>query len=62
VLCIVGADDAIFTPDWMRQAAALLPTAEVEVIDRAGHSPYFEQPEAWNGVLDAFLGASGSPA
>jgi len=55
VLCIVGADDAIFTPDWTRQAAALLPTATVEVIEQAGHSPYFEQPDAWNRVLDGFL-------
>jgi 2-succinyl-6-hydroxy-2,4-cyclohexadiene-1-carboxylate synthase len=60
VLCIVGADDAIFTPEWVHQAAALLPGATVEVIDRAGHSPYFEQPEAWNDVVDTFLTSVGS--
>lgn len=61
VLCIVGADDAIFTPEWMRQAAGFFPAAKLEVIDQAGHSPYFERPDAWNQVLDAFLGPLTSP-
>jgi 2-succinyl-6-hydroxy-2,4-cyclohexadiene-1-carboxylate synthase len=55
VLCIVGADDAIFSPEWMREVTGFLPTAELEVIELAGHSPYFEQPDAWNRVLDGFL-------
>jgi 2-succinyl-6-hydroxy-2,4-cyclohexadiene-1-carboxylate synthase len=55
VLCIVGADDALFPVEWMRQAAAFLPGATLTVIDDAGHSPYFEQPERWNRVVDEFL-------
>jgi len=56
VLLIVGEQDALFPPTVMRASAALLPNARLVVIPRAGHSPYFEEPEAWNRALAEFLG------
>lgn len=55
VLFVVGADDDIFPPDWIREAAGCVPGAEVAVIDNAGHSPYFERPDRWNAVVADFL-------
>lgn len=55
VLFVVGAEDPIFPPAWVRDAAALVPDAEVAVIDGAGHSPYFETPEAWNAAVLGFM-------
>jgi pimeloyl-ACP methyl ester carboxylesterase len=54
VLFLVGAADPIFPPDIVRRAAARIPRAEVVVIDDAAHSPYFEQPGAWNDVVRRF--------
>jgi len=56
VLLIVGEKDALFPPAVMRASAALLPNARLALIPRAGHSPYFEEPEAWNRALSEFLG------
>ena len=58
VLFIVGADDEIFPPDWIRQVARAVPGATVEVIDGAGHSPYFETPERWNSIVTLHLAAT----
>lgn len=54
-LFIVGSEDEIFPPDWIAAAAARVPGARVKVIDGAGHSPYFERPEAWNLLVTEFL-------
>lgn len=56
-LFVVGADDDIFPPAVIADAASRLPGSAVEVIADAGHSPYFETPEAWNRVVGAFLAA-----
>ena len=55
VLFVVGSDDEIFPPDWIADAASRVPGARVEIVAGAGHSPYFEQPEAWNGLVTEFL-------
>ena len=58
-LFIVGTDDEIFPPAWIADAAARVPGARVEQVEGAGHSPYFEQPEAWNAlVLDFWSGSA----
>lgn len=54
-LCIVGENDSIFPPGIIESCAAQLPQAEVVEIPGAGHSPYFEAPEAWNQALATFL-------
>jgi 3-oxoadipate enol-lactonase len=52
---VVGEDDEIFPPAVIRDAAAAIPGATVEVIPGAGHSPYFEDPERWNEVVGRAL-------
>jgi pimeloyl-ACP methyl ester carboxylesterase len=56
VLFVVGAEDALFPPAVIRASAAKLAGAGVVEIPGAGHSPYFERPEAWNRAVAAFLG------
>ena len=60
VLFVSGDDDDIFPLEWIRLAAARVPGATVETIERAGHSPYFEASLAWNRVVAAFLMANSS--
>lgn len=60
VLFVVGAEDALFPPAAIRASAAKVPGARVAVIADAGHSPYFEQPEAWNRAVGEFLGIGGA--
>ena len=55
VLFIVGSDDEIFPPAWITDAASRVPGARVEIVPGAGHSPYFEQPDAWNALVTEFL-------
>jgi len=56
VLFVVGAEDALFPPAVIRASAAKIAGSRVAEIAEAGHSPYFEQPEAWNRAVAAFLG------
>jgi len=51
---IVGTEDEIFPPATIADAAARVPGARVEQVAGAGHSPYFEQPEAWNALVLGF--------
>ncbi len=60
VLLIVGERDALFPPALIEASARLLPNARVARIPRAGHSPYFEEPEAWNRVVGEFLASVGA--
>ncbi len=52
---MVGSSDPLFPPAAVREAAALLPDARVAEIPGCGHSPYFEDPAAWNEAVGAFL-------
>ncbi len=56
VLFIVGAEDTLFPPVAIRASAANVPGSRVVEIADAGHSPYFEQPEAWNRAVAEFVG------
>ncbi len=56
VLFVVGDEDALFSPAAIRASAAKILGARVVEISDAGHSPYFEQPEAWNRAVAEFLG------
>ena len=55
VLCVVGDRDPLFPPASIRALADLLPDARVVEISGCGHSPYFEDPAAWNAVVRHFL-------
>lgn len=53
VLC--GAEDSATPPDLVRGLADTLPDARFEVIEKAGHLPCIEQPEAMAAEIDRFL-------
>jgi 3-oxoadipate enol-lactonase len=61
VLLIVGADDQTFPPAMIRSVAAEIRGARVAVLPGAGHSPYFETPDAWNKTVMRFLAGSIPP-
>jgi pimeloyl-ACP methyl ester carboxylesterase len=52
-LLITGEADLYSPPALIRMVAAQIPNAEVVIVREAGHSSYWEQPEAFNrAVLD----------
>lgn len=53
-LVIVGDQDATFLADAHRMADAI-PGARIVVIPEAGHSPQFENPDAYFQTVDGFL-------
>ena len=55
VLFLVGENDEIFPREIVRRAAARVRGSRVATIRAAGHSPYFERPDAWNHVVGDFL-------
>jgi pimeloyl-ACP methyl ester carboxylesterase len=55
-LLMTGDSDLYTPPSLLRLQASHMPGAETHIIAEAGHSPYFEQPEAFNRVLLGFLG------
>ena len=55
VLFIVGEHDPIFPPEMIDLAAQMIPGALTVRLPNAGHSPYFETPEAWNQTVLEFL-------
>lgn len=61
-LFIVGSGDMLFPPRLIEKAAKYVEGAEVVVVPEAGHSPYFEQPAAWNDAVGSFLARQSAPA
>ena len=51
---IVGEDDAPFMQP-SRAMASTIDGARLDIIDKAAHSPQYENPEAWRGAVDAHL-------
>ncbi len=57
-LVLVGEqDEAFLRPS--RAMAATIPGAQLVVIPDAGHSPQFENPDAWRAAMLEFLGSVG---
>jgi pimeloyl-ACP methyl ester carboxylesterase len=54
-LVVVGEEDIITPPVESRQLASGIPSAELCIVERAGHFPMLEQPAAFNPVLRGFL-------
>ena len=54
-LFLVGSEDPIVPAEVMREVAAHVHGSEVAVLDKAGHSAYFEKPEEFNSVVLQFL-------
>jgi pimeloyl-ACP methyl ester carboxylesterase len=58
-LVLWGEADRIATPAYGRAFAAAIPGARFEIVERAGHLPQLEQPEATFAAIDAFLKDAG---
>ena len=56
---VAGREDPLFPPSLLASYVPHFPNARITVVDDAGHSPYYEQPEIFNALLDAFLGDQG---
>jgi pimeloyl-ACP methyl ester carboxylesterase len=54
-LVIAGGDDTYIDESVMKRIAGSIPGAEFEIIEAAGHSPFWEKPEEWNTVVTRFL-------
>lgn len=58
-VCVVwGAEDRVIPASHAGNAARLMASARVEVIDDAGHFPHKDHPERFVHVLDSFIGAT----
>ena len=56
---VIAADEDVHAPPPVMQAlATAIPDARFEVISGAGHSAYWEQPAAWNGLILTFCAGS----
>ncbi len=55
VLMLTGELDAIWSPASLEGLVAAFPNGRFAVIPNAGHSPYFEAPDAYNAVIQRFL-------
>jgi pimeloyl-ACP methyl ester carboxylesterase len=54
-LVVEGAADKLLPDGWAAEIAAQIPGARSAVIERAGHCPQIEQPDAVNELLLDFL-------
>lgn len=54
-LLVWGAQDQWVPLAWAYAVRELLPAAPLVLIDRTGHAPYFERPQAFNQVAIDFL-------
>jgi pimeloyl-ACP methyl ester carboxylesterase len=61
-LVVVGAEDGITPLPRARAMADLIPGAELAEIPGAGHLASLEAPDAFNALLEAFLGRFTGPA
>lgn len=55
-LLLAGTEDAFFSVDGLREVADAIPGARLRVLPGVGHSAYFEEPDAFNGLVESFLG------
>jgi pimeloyl-ACP methyl ester carboxylesterase len=54
---LTGENDAVLTPDTVRQAHELLPGSVLDIVPGAPHSMYWETPQLFNAALERFLEA-----
>jgi pimeloyl-ACP methyl ester carboxylesterase len=55
-LVVEGAADKLLPAGWAAEIAAQIPDGRSAVVERAGHCPQIEQPDAVNELLLDFLG------
>ena len=61
-LVVAGASDFIFPPEAQAELAAGIPNASLHLIERAGHDPWVERPDAFFPALRRFLALPGGQA
>ena len=54
-LVAFGADDKATNPAAGKWIADVVPGARLEIFGRSSHCPFFEEPDAFNESLGAFL-------
>ena len=52
---IAGAEDPLFPSETLASFVPNFPDARIEVVRDAGHSPYFEQPDVFNRILEEHI-------
>ena len=59
--CLVlwGNQDRVFPAEYSKNAVALLPDARLKTFEACGHYPQWEQPQAFNHAVCAFLNENG---
>ncbi|MGH1356439.1 MAG: 3-oxoadipate enol-lactonase [Thalassovita sp.] len=55
VLGLAGSEDGSTPPDLVRETVDLVPGSKFQLIRRAGHLPFVEQPDAYAEALSSFL-------
>lgn len=55
VLCIAGEEDIVIPPAAVARLASIIPGARLARVPEAGHSVYWERPEAFNRLVADFL-------
>lgn len=60
-LVLAGRDDFVFPPEHQGQLAALIPDAQLSIIERAGHNPHDEQTAAVMATVRDFLASDDAP-
>jgi non-heme chloroperoxidase len=56
-LVCFGADEKLTSPRAGEYIVAHMPQAELRVFDRSSHMPFYEEPDAFNQVVEAFMEA-----
>ncbi|KAH7482242.1 Bifunctional epoxide hydrolase 2 [Phytophthora ramorum] len=60
-LFIGAADDPVLKPEMAKAMPTVMPNLQMEIVEDAGHWILFEQPEAVNSILSAWLDKVTSP-
>lgn len=60
-LIMAGREDFVFPPDAQYELAAGIPGARLRLIERAGHDPHSEQPDAVMDAVSDFILEPASP-
>jgi pimeloyl-ACP methyl ester carboxylesterase len=55
ILFLTGENDAVLTPDTVRQAHELLPGSVLDIVPGGPHSMYWETPQLFNSAVERFL-------
>jgi pimeloyl-ACP methyl ester carboxylesterase len=61
-LLVWGNNDTVTPPFVAREFHKLIPNSELHFIDKCGHAPMMEVPEAFNAILHKFLKKLAEPA